>query len=261
MSKEHLKNQLSKALEQLGVGENEAILYTLLLKHGEVSVLEVQKISPFPRTMIYYILNNLMELNLVSFIKKPKRTVYLAEDPEKLYDLLRSQEQEFEKNKQLLKERIPELKNQFLLSHHRPGVRTFEGVEGYRESLEDIIESKPDCVYSYVTLSDKKKSGLDVREEMMHQRIGWGIVEEILLFDTPEAREWVRKNKKLELTKFRLTPQKLNVFDADVRLYKNKMVYTSYEGREPVILMTENKHLFEMQKNIFTFLWKQGSEI
>lgn len=250
-----------KALEHLGLGENEAILYNVLLKHGESTVQELQKFSPFPRTMIYYVLSNLMQRDLVSFIKKTRRTVYIAEDPEKLYDLLHEKEKEFEKNKILLQESIPELKNQFRLSQHRPGVRVFEGIEGYRESLEDCLHSRAERVYSYVHISDKKKPGVEVREEMRLQRSAWGIEEHILLFDTPQAREFVQKNKPIQTIHCRLISQKLEAFDTDVSLYKNKMMYTSYDGREPVILLTEDKHLFEMQKNIFTLLWKMGTEL
>ena len=261
MKNNHTTMRAVKALEQVGLGENEAILYNILLKQGESTVQELQKFSPFPRTMIYYVLSNLMQRDLVSFIKKTRRTVYIAEDPEKLYDLLHEKEKEFEKNKILLQESIPELKNQFRLSQHRPGVRVFEGIEGYREALEDSIHSRAEVVYSYVHVSEKKKSGVEVREEMRLQRSAWGIHEHILLFDTPQAREFVKKNKSVKTIQCRLISQKLEAFDADVSLYHNKMMYTSYNGREPVILLTEDKNLFEMQKNIFTLLWRLGKNL
>lgn len=250
------KKKSIESLEQLGLGESEATLYTILIKYGETSVQELQKHSPFPRTLLYHILNRLILLGLVTFIQKPRRTVYIAEDPEKLYDLLADREKEFKKNKDLLQETIPELRNQYRLSQSRPGIRMFEGIERYREALDDIIQSRPSCVYSYIDVQEKNKPGLRVREQMNKERIAWGIEEKILLHDNAETKTWFQKQEKESSTSYKFIPNNLDPFAIDLRLYDNKVVQTSYEGTEPTVTMIENKQLFDMQKSIFNFFWK-----
>lgn len=261
MTTKRKKNSATVALEKFGIGENESILYDIMLKTGEATVLDLQKQAPFPRTLLYYILNNLMHLGLVSFIKKPRRTVYLAEDPEKLYDIVQEREREFEKSKNSLQEIIPELRNQYHLSQNRPGVRFFEGIERYREALEDVVHTRPVCIYTYLSVSERKKSGIKIREQANKDRIGWGIQEKVLLPETPEAKAYFALHKQDEKTEFRFVPDHVSIFTVDVRLYDGKITETSYGSKEPVVTMTENKELYDLQKSIFLFLWGIGKKI
>lgn len=254
MKETHKKNAI-RALEQLGLGENEAKLYTILLRLGEASVLELQQASPFPRTLLYYILNNLLQIGLISFVKKPRRTVYVVEDPDRLYDLLRERENEFERNKLILKESIPEFKNQFRVSQNRPGVRIFEGIEGYRSALSDIIETRPSQLYSLLSFSDKKKLGVEIREYMAKERRDWGITEKILLFDTPQAKTWIKKFEKEKTMEFRFLHHGIEFFEGEVYIYENKVLHVSAEGKELISTLTEEKNFCTIQKNIFSFLW------
>jgi len=225
------------ALEKLGLSENEAELYGILLKYGEVTVQELQKHSPFPRTLIYHILNQLIAVGLVTFIQKPRRTVYIAEDPQRLYDLLAEKEREFERNKNQLRETIPSLRNQYRLSHNRPGIRIFEGIERYREALEDVIHTKPECVYTYIEIQEKVKPGFKIQEQMDKERMAWQIEEKILLSDTKASRIWAKNYIQDKNTSFRFVKEPVEEFSVDLRLYDNKVVQTSYEGKEPMVLM------------------------
>lgn len=255
------KKKSLEVLEQLGLSKNEARLYTILIKYGETTVQELQKHSPFPRTLLYHILNQLIELGLVTFIQKPRRTVYIAEDPERFYDLLSDREKEFEKSKVLLKDTIPELRNQYRLSHNRPGIRLFEGIERYRDALEDIIHTKPDCVYGYQDIQEKIKPGFKIREQMDREREAWGIKENILLLENTYLKSWVKTQEKKSNTTYRFITEPIEPFAVDLRIYANKVVHTSYEGKEPIVTIIEDKNLFEMQKNIFIYLWKKGKVI
>lgn len=255
------KSSLIRLLERLDLTENEAELYTIMLKHPHVTVQELQQLSPFPRTLLYHILNGLMARGLVNFIQKTRRTAYIAEDPQKLYDMLGDKEREFEKQKKALREAIPDLRNQYRLAHHRPGLRVFEGIEGYRASLEDIVHSRPDCVYTYMHITQKKKPGVEIRRELDKERIAWGIPERVLLFDTPEARAWLAARDSDAYTTFRLFPKKLQMFDVDLRVYAQKIAYTTFEGREPVVMMTEDPHMYTMHQHMFEYVWGTAEPI
>ena len=126
----------SRTLQDLDLGENEALLYTQMLSHPRSTVQEMITRAPFPRTMLYHVLKQLMRRGLVSAKKDGWRTVYITEDPEKLYDLLAYKEQEFERETGSIRELIPKLKYRYRLSGKRPHVRTFDGIEEYRKALE-----------------------------------------------------------------------------------------------------------------------------
>src|SRR3989338_5498822 len=95
MAKKDLKNRTVETLEKLGLGENEALLYSIMLRYPKSTVRELQIRTPFPRTMLYYVLSRLEQTGLVSSLKEKWRTLYVAENPERLYDVLAEREREF----------------------------------------------------------------------------------------------------------------------------------------------------------------------
>ncbi|HLD61205.1 MAG TPA: helix-turn-helix domain-containing protein [Patescibacteria group bacterium] len=253
------KNSTTITLEKLGLGENEAQLYAAMLRHPKSTVQELQTRSPFPRTMLYYVLNRLVQAGLVSAVKEHWRTVYIAESPERLYDLLAEKEKEFMKDAEAVRELIPELKEKYRLAGERPGVRTMEGIDGYKKALDDIIISKPTTVYAYADVVNKKP-GIEIREAFDTKRIAKKIQKRVLLFDTSAAREELKKYPYNDFTQFRVITDRLTAFAVDLQLYDGKILYTTYEGREPIAILVEDKMLFEMQKSIFDALWQKAGD-
>ncbi|PIZ94264.1 MAG: hypothetical protein COX81_04085 [Candidatus Magasanikbacteria bacterium CG_4_10_14_0_2_um_filter_37_12] len=253
-------NSLTMLLEHLGLSKNEALLYDIMIKYPQVTVQKLQQLSPFPRTQLYSILRQLVTRSLVSFVQQPRRTLYVAEDPQILYNLLEEKKREFDKHTHSLKEVVPNLRNQFRLAHERPGVRMFEGISEYRHALEDIIETKPDYIYSFLHISEKKKPGVEIRRTTDAERISWGIQEQTLLFDTPQANAWLSARTPDEATTFRFFPKKLSMFSVDLRIYGGKITYTTFENREPIIMMIQDQNMHDMQKNIFEYLWDKTQQ-
>ncbi|MBC7836376.1 hypothetical protein H7X87_01190 [Acetobacteraceae bacterium] len=255
------KDTTIRTLQELELGENEAILYTQMLSHPRSTVQELVTHAPFPRTMLYYVLKQLMQRGLVSAKKEGWRTVYIAEDPEHLYDLLAQKEREFQRETGAVRELIPELKNQYRLAGKRPTVRTFEGIAEYQKALEDIIVSKPKEILTYEILSGKKPA-LEVRETHERRRIARKIQKNVLFFEQGNALQALKNYPYNDFTQFRsINESSSEVFDVDLALYEGKLLYTSYyDEHEPTAILVEDKALYEMQRNLFDALWKQGKE-
>src|SRR3989338_4999674 len=160
MKNKSRKNNISKTLEDLGLSENEALLYSICLRYPKSTAQELSIRSPFPRTMLYHVLNQLTQRGLISTSKDKWKTLFVAENPERLYDLLAHKQKEFEKQTQAIRGLIPELKNKYRLAGKRPGVRVFDGIEEYKKALEDVILSKPDVLMVYAS-PEKKRSALE----------------------------------------------------------------------------------------------------
>ena len=254
------KNNIVSVLEKLGLSENEALLYFTMLKRPKSTVQELATRSSFPRTMLYYVLNQLSRKGLVSTSKDKWRTLYIAENPERLYELLAQREKEFEKQSHAVREIIPELKNKYRLAGERPGVRIFEGIEEYRKALEDIIISRPKIILAYETLG-KKKPGLEVRELHEHRRVVKKIQKNILFFENQESTRYLLKRKYDDFTQFRSTEEeRVKRFDVDLMLYDGKILYTSYDKREPTAILIEDQALCAMQQNLFLSIWPTAED-
>ena len=261
MARQKAKTDITtKTLQELDLGENEAVLYAQMLSHPRSTVQELGSRAPFPRTMLYYVLNQLIQRGLVSAKKNGWRTEYVAEDPEKLYDLLTQKEREFEREKDAIRELIPRLKNRYLLAGARPSVRTFEGVEEYQKALENIVVSKPKEIFAYEALVGKKP-GLETREAHDRRRIARKIQKNVLFFGSEEALRFVVKRQYDDFTQFRSIKEGSIVpFNVDLTLYDGKILYTSYDEYEPTAVLIEDRALYVMQKNLFSALWKQGKD-
>ncbi len=250
-----------RTLRELGLSENEATLYALMLGRPRSTVQELGTRAPFPRTMLYYVLKQLGQRGLVTTRKDDWRTEYIAEDPERLYDLLAAKEREFEKESGALRDLIPRLKNRYRLAGSRPTVRTFEGVVEYQKALEDILISKPQEIYSYEILGTKKPA-LEVRDMHEGKRIHRKIKKLVLFFENVDALNAIKNRRYDDFTQFKSVKEgSLSPFAADLTLYDSKLLYTSYyDEREPTAILVEDRALYEMQKSIFDAAWKQGKD-
>ncbi|MEK7601196.1 MAG: helix-turn-helix domain-containing protein [Patescibacteria group bacterium] len=251
----------TRTLQGLGLGEDTALLYTQMLNHPRSTVQELGTRAPFPRTMLYYLLKQLVQRGLVTARKEGWRTVYVAEDPERLYDILTSKEKEFERETHSVRELIPRLKHRYRLAGKRPSVRMFEGVEEYQKALEDIIVSRPKEISAYEMLGAKKPA-LEIRETHERRRIARKIQKKVLFFEDSDALQFLKTRGYDDYTQFRTIREELIApFGSDVTLYDGKLLYTSYyDEREPTAILVEDQALYGMQKNIFEALWKQGKD-
>lgn len=250
----------TRTLQELELSEDEAVLYAQMLSYPRSTVQELGTRTPFPRTMLYYVLKQLMKRGLVSAKKKGWRTVYVAEDPERLYDLLAHKEQEFKQDTLAVRELIPRLKQRYLLVGKRPNIRTFEGVEEYQKALEDIIVSKPKEILAYEVLTGGKPA-LETREAHERRRITQKIQKNTLFFEHGGSLKFLKNRPYDDFTQFRSVKEgAVPPFDIDLILYEGKLLYTSYDEYEPTAVLVEDRALYTMQKNLFSSLWKQGKD-
>ena len=254
------KDTVTRTLQDLDLSENEATLYSLMIDRPRSTVQELSTYAPFPRTMLYYVLRLLMRRGLVSALKESWRTTYVAEDPERLYDLLADKEREFERGASSVRSLIPQLKSKYRLVGKRPNVRTFEGTEEYQKVLEDIVATNPKEICAYEVLT-AQKSALEVRRLHEGRRIARKIKKKILFFENAKEIQALKKRKYDDYTQFRSVTKGVAPFEVDVMLYDGKILYTSYyDAHEPTAILVEDGALYDMQRNIFDSLWKEGKD-
>lgn len=247
-------------LEKLDLTENEAKLYIHMLECDPETVQELGTHSPFPRTMLYHILKQLVQRGLVTARKEGWRTVYTAADPEMLYDLLARKERNSEEASLRVRELIPRLKHSYRLAGVRPSVRLFEGVAEYEKALEHIIVAMPNEVVSYEMLAGEKP-GLETRQHHEKRRINKKIMKKVLFYADEESLKNLSKRPYDEVTQFRSVHKgTMPSLKVDLVLFDNKLLYSSYDTHEPTAVLIEDRALYTMQKNMFDFLWKQGTD-
>lgn len=251
----------ARALEDLGLTENEAVLYSLMLTRPPSTVRELGTISPFPRTLLYHVLGQLETRGLVATKKETWRTVYIAEDPENLYDLLTRKEQETERQNEAIRTIIPRLKQHYLLAGKRPSVRVFEGVDEFEKALDDSLISGAKEILAFEHLADRKP-GLESRAAYERRRVLRKVQMNVLFFENEKALKIVADRAYNDYTSYRgVSDRAIKPFDTDMLLYNGKILYiTGYGVHEPVAILIEDAALYHMQKCLFESLWRGGKD-
>jgi len=119
---------LTEAIEKIGLSRKEAQVYLALLRIGQSSATLIAKNSGLKRPTTYLILEDLRKRGFVLKMPGDKKQMFIAKSPEEIIG-------EAKKNVDRAMHALPQLMNMF--STNDPKVRTihFEGLHGIREAL------------------------------------------------------------------------------------------------------------------------------
>ncbi len=238
-----------EALEKFGLSEKEAKIYITNLELGNSLAGEIAIKANLPRTLVYDILERLIGLGLSSYAIKNNKKYFKASDPEELLSILKEKTIAISKVLPNLKEL--EKKEGF----KRPKIEVFEGKEGMKTVMDDILRSNVKEFLAYGSSRSSYEIIPAFIDNWHKLRIKKKVIMKILYNNTKEAKEKVKKFKKtLKLTKYKFTPVNLESPTATL-IYADKVVLQSWT-KEPFAVMIENKEMAENQKKYFEELWK-----
>ena len=127
----------TEPLKKLGLQEAEIEVYLSLLTHGISSAAEIAKNTKLNRSHIYDKLENLLQRGLVSSIIKNNVAYYKAADPKKIFDNLKSIEEE-------MKVLLPQLQKIQQLPKKETAVELYYGKEGMKTVFKDVLQENKD---------------------------------------------------------------------------------------------------------------------
>src|SRR3989339_1080521 len=112
--------------KKLGFSDRESRIYLALLVLGPSSVRQLAKKTELNRGGIYEALKWLREMELVSFYEKDTKQYFVAEEPNKLHEMVKRQTQALTEVDKKLKEVVSELKSVYDRGGERPVARYYE---------------------------------------------------------------------------------------------------------------------------------------
>ena len=122
-----------KALEKVGLSQNESKIYIALLDLGLSTATKIAEKSKVHRTNVYDCLEKLKEKGLVSFITKNDKKYFQASDPKTLVNVLREKED-------TLNEVLPQLILSQQFSKSDQFAQIFEGVKAVQNILDHFLD-------------------------------------------------------------------------------------------------------------------------
>jgi sugar-specific transcriptional regulator TrmB len=244
---------------QIGLSDNEAIVYEFLIKNGKVTAGDIIKKTTLKRGVIYNTLENLRKKDVISKRTKNKVSYFSPQHPEKLKELADEKETELQKAERNLEANMPELTSQFNLSTGKPGIKFFEGVEGVKKVLEDSLRSKEE-IYTYADIEAIVKHIDKINQEYVQKRDKLNIKKRAILIDSPFARKYL-KNYHRTTTDMKFIKHNINNFNTVMQIYDGKISYITLTSKIKIGAIIEDQNIYQMHKSLFKFSWNNAEEI
>lgn len=235
---------INQALSSFGLSDKEIKIYLACLELGSATANEIAEKSYLNRSTTYDVLKTLLEKGLASKVIKEKTTFFEVALPEKLISML-------EEKKYKLKSVMRQLKLIQEYTVKKPVVEVYQGKEGFKTILDDILITKKhtdvistskifDIMNYYFPYYIKRRSELKITarviQEYSQQTLG------------------LKKSDKKDM---RETKSIKNFFiNSMIFIYGDKIATIKLVEKEIISVLVSDKSLADDQRKIFEILWK-----
>jgi len=236
--------QLSKnLLRSLNLSPDEAAVYMAALELGQTNILTLAKKSGVKRTTLYHFLPNLIERGILQETRKKKRNIYSAIHPKQLIALEQIRLKELE-------QLMPELLGIYNNAKQKPRVTFYEGVEGIKEALTDLIRVKEPMV-GWADFTFRQSILRDFFNAFAQERAKSNVTYKAITRDSAEAREWAKRNTgHLREMKFINT----DPFNTETLVYGTHVMFLSYQ-RNAFAVVIEDINVANTLRIAWQQLW------
>ncbi len=124
-----MMEDIKQSLAELGLSAKESEVYLSMLEIGPTSVQEIAKKAGVNRSTTYVMIEALKKHGLVSTFEKGKKIVFVAENPQRLVEVVNEQISMLSAKRERVSTALPRLLAIFNNSDEKPKVRFFEGDE------------------------------------------------------------------------------------------------------------------------------------
>ena len=229
---------IEEKLRKAGLTGNEAKVYAELLKKGSLSANDLAKKIGMDRTLVYTLLNNLIEKGLVNYVIKKNKKYFESADPENLLNPIKEKEI-------YIKDLIPKLKKIEKTKEVVQEINVYEGKEGLRTLMREIMKSESFCSFgatgkAYETLYELPRIAKELTKK--------GFCARIILSSELKKHKMVNiRNMEFKFLDIK-SEATTTIFDDKISIHMMK--------EKPLIIVIKNREIAETYKNHFEILWK-----
>ena len=239
----------AKKLQELGLTENESLIYLFLLKKGETTTGSIIKETQIANSRVYESLNSLIGKGLVSYNVQKDGKHFQAESPTKFNEIE-------EQRKKKIQELIPQLNSLKNSEQKETTTAVYEGFEGFKTAFKKIIDDCPaGGKIDIMGFTEPKYSSESLKLFLDNINLKCVQKKQKLRFILDEAggvwqgkeREKIKYNEVKYLPKGYITPAAMDIFE--------DYVYIFLWEEKPFVFMIKNKMIAESFKAYFNVLW------
>ena len=244
-------------LESIGLNKNEVLIYRTLLGHGEMIASDISKESGLTRTNTYMILKSLTGKSVVEEIDRKKKLIYRLAPPQKLVEWAEIKKREQEDNLRELYAFMPILSGAYNLSLNKPGIKYFEGIEGFKLIYDDILKQQGEVLIMASEFDRSRKEINNFLDEHIIKQASLGIkVRALIPKEDYVNLNYIEEAKNL-LVQVRILPLEIFSLHSQILIYSDKEVLSSFKN-QLISTSIYNKDIAQTFKVIFGLLWDKS---
>jgi HTH-type transcriptional regulator, sugar sensing transcriptional regulator len=243
-----------KTLEQIGLTKNEAKVYLILLKYGMLKATEILKKAELNSGKIYDILEGLETKGLVGESIIDKIRHFTASPPDELLEFVSRKKEEINKEEEIIKKNLPELKKLREYKTKEVKAMTFTGLKGLKVIVYDLLDkmNKGDLILGMGITEYKDPKYNKFWQSCESKRKEKNIGEKLIISDRGKYYQDV---KKLFNTKVRVLT---GITPVSVAVYGKENVLISNYTDPSTSTLIQDANTAKSFIQFFEQLWKQA---
>jgi len=252
-------------IKKSGLDETETSVYSALLELGPSTVTEITKRAGITRTLGYSVLQKLGWQGLINQASgHGKKKIFSAEHPNRLKQLIKNKQNQWERNLKDIEESLPELVNIYKVAE-KPTIRFQQGAEGLKNIYNETLESKSEILSILDIAGWEQAEYQQFARNYNKERSQRKIMERVLILDNEGGRKWFANYQgSLKYTNNRwIKPEQLpgiSDFGGELNVYENKVVMALFKNA-PMGVLIESKVLANILRALFEMAWLSGIPI
>lgn len=250
--------ELIDILAEYGLSDKESKVYLAMLELGPASVQDIAKKAGVNRATTYVMIETLKKRGLMSTFEKGRKTVFVAESPDKLKRLADTELHAAQEKEDRLASMMPNFMALFnSSSQEKPAIRFFEGDEGFRAVREMYAQTKDEmlCFLAIDETGASYSSRVDDqrRIELNNKLKGRNIVA----LKPGVQMPWIN----MENWPTREIPYADFPFSGEVIFFDGNKVTLDVMKAKPIIFLVESQEIYKLLRAMFESAWKIAKPI
>ncbi|MBL7058903.1 hypothetical protein ISS08_00410 [Candidatus Pacearchaeota archaeon] len=245
-------------LKDAGLTEGEIKVYLALLELGDTTTGPLVDKSGVARSIVYQILERLIEKGLASYIVKDKTKYYQAADPNKLLDYAQKRKEEIDNNVKEIEKILPDLLSKKKLKD-TSSAKIYFGMKGIRTAHEGTYRLKKGESFYYLGIPASQPEEQHIYWKKDHlRRIKAGIKSQVL-FNRDTDPEIMKNRNSFKGCDARYMPKGITT-PASFLIYKDTVVI-SVQDPQQIAVEIRNQDIKDSFQAYFDNFWKKSTKL
>ena len=243
-----------ESLTKLGLTQDQAKIYEVLISATVLPARLVARQSGVGRELCYIVLDQLEQLGLAERLVSNKITLFKALHPRNIKRIVEEKQEKVLVAEQAYQDIIVKMIGDFSVSHNKPYIKFYEGLEGLQKTYGHILRHAK-TVRVMRSLYDYENQEIRIMvTDQIKKQAQKGIKSYVLTPLLPHMKsEKLTYNSEKNVVR-KVIPKEKFILPAQVIIYNNTVSITTVR-KEVVTTIIENEDIAKTFLAMFTYMW------